>query len=82
MEPVPDRITARLSIERSGRRGKTVTVVSGLPRNQEFLKQICKELKTSLGSGGTSGEDRVEIQGDHRERLRELLRKRGWTVKG
>lgn len=81
-ESVPDRITARLSIERSGRRGKTVTVVYGLPRNEEFLKGLCKELKRSLGSGGTTGEDRVEIQGDHLERLRELLRERGWTVKG
>lgn len=79
---MPNRITARLSLEKSGRRGKTVTVVGGLPRNEEFLKAICKELKRSLGSGGTTSEDRVEIQGDHRERLRELLRERGWMVKG
>ena len=81
-QPVPDRIVARLRIEKSGRKGKTVTVVEGLPRNTEFLKSLAKDLKRSCGTGGTATEDRVELQGDHRETLRDLLRDRGWTVKG
>lgn len=81
-QPVPDRIVARLRIEKAGRRGKTVTVVEGLPRNREFLKILATELKRACGTGGTVAEDRVEIQGEHRDRLRELLRARGWTVKG
>lgn len=81
-ESVPDRIIARLRIEKAGRKGKTVTVVDGLPRNQDFLKATSKELKKLCGSGGTVVENRVEIQGDHRERLRELLRAKGWVVKG
>ncbi len=81
-EPVPERITARLRIERAGRRGKTVTVVEGLPRNQAFLKQLATELKQACGSGGTVVENRVEIQGDHRDRLRDLLRQHGWAVRG
>jgi translation initiation factor 1 len=79
---VPDRIVARLRIEKAGRRGKTVTVVEGLPRNREFLRTLATELKRACGSGGTVDEDRVEIQGEHRERLRELLRAKGWVVKG
>jgi translation initiation factor 1 len=79
---VPDRITARLRIERAGRRGKTVTVVEGLPRNTEFLKGLLKELKRGCATGGTASEDRIELQGDHRDRLRDLLRDKGWTVKG
>ena len=81
-EPVPDRITARLRIEKAGRRGKTVTVVEGLPRNSAFLKDLAKKLKRACGTGGTVVDDRVELQGDHREKLRDLLRTEGWTVKG
>ena len=80
--PVPDKVVARLSVERAHRGGKTVTVVDGLPRNEAFLEQLASELKRACGSGGTVAEGRVEIQGDQRERLRELLGKRGWTVKG
>jgi translation initiation factor 1 len=81
-QPVPDKIAARLRIERAGRKGKTVTVVEGLPRNTVFLKALARGLKRSCGTGGTVIEDRIEIQGDHLEKLRELLRGKGWTVKG
>jgi len=81
-QPVPDRIVARLRIERAKRRGKTVTVVEGLPRNKAFLKTLATELKKSLATGGKIIDDRIEIQGDHRDRLRELLGAKGWVVKG
>ena len=81
-EPVPERVTANLRIERSGRKGKTVTVVDGLPQNPDFLQDLAKELKTACGAGGTARDDRVEVQGDHREKIRESLRGKGWTVKG
>ena len=81
-EKVPDRIVARLRIEKAGRRGKTVTVVEGLPRNPAFLRDLAKELKRVCGTGGTTVEDRVELQGDHRDRLRDLLGTKGWVVKG
>lgn len=80
--PVPDRVVARIRVEKSGRGGKTVTVVYDLPRNSAFLKTLCGELKRACGTGGTVQADAVEIQGDHRERLRELLRARGFVVKG
>ena len=81
-EPVPDKVTAKLRIEKSGRGGKTVTVIYDLPRNPAFLKKLAKELKAQCGSGGKAGEDLVEIQGDHREKLRAVLAKKGWVVKG
>ena len=81
-QAVPDRVTARLRIEKAGRKGKTVTVVEGLPRNRDFLKKLAGELKRACGTGGKAGVTHVEIQGDHRETLRELLRNKGWTVKG
>ena len=81
-ERVPERLTARLRIEKAGRRGKTVTVVESLPRKREFLKELTGELKRACGSGGKAGDSHIEIQGDHRERLRTLLRDKGWIVKG
>ena len=81
-EAVPDRITAKLRMEKTGRGGKTVTVVFGLPRNEEFLKGLTQELKRACGTGGTAVEDGVELQGDLRDRVRELLRKKGYVVKG
>jgi translation initiation factor 1 len=81
-EAVPDKIVAKLRIEKSGRGGKTVTVIDGLPRNREFLKNLAGELKRACGTGGAVGETTVEIQGDRREDLRDLLARRGWTVKG
>jgi len=81
-ERVPGRITARLRIEKAGRRGKTVTVVEGLPKNRVFLKALIGELKKACGSGGKAGESHVEIQGDHRDSLRALLQRKGWVVKG
>jgi translation initiation factor 1 len=81
-DAVPARLTARLRVERAGRKGKTVTVVDGLPRNPAFLKELAAELKRACGSGGTAGETWVEIQGDHCATLREVLRAKGWVVKG
>jgi translation initiation factor 1 len=81
-QPVPDRITARLRIEKARRRGKTVTVIESLPRNTPFLKDLAGELKRACATGGKIIEDRIEIQGDHREKLRELLSAKGWVVKG
>jgi translation initiation factor 1 len=79
---VPERVVARLRIERAKRRGKTVTVVEGLPRNGQLLRSLAKELKRVCGTGGAVVEDRVELQGDLRDRLRPLLVAKGWTVKG
>jgi translation initiation factor 1 len=81
-EPVPSKVNAVLRLEKKGRAGKSVTVVDGLPRNASFVARLAKELKAALGTGGTAKEGCVEIQGDHRERLRALLRERGFLVKG
>jgi translation initiation factor 1 len=79
---VPTRVTAKLRLEKAGRGGKSVTVVYDLPRNAAFLKELCGELKRACGTGGTVADDTVELQGDHRERVRDLLRTRGFQVKG
>src|SRR6187402_3953979 len=77
-EPVPVRPVAKLRVEKAGRGGKTVTVVFGLPNNAAFLKDLTQDLKRACGTGGTATDDGVELQGDLRERVRDLLRARGF----
>jgi translation initiation factor 1 len=69
-------------MEKKGRGGKTVTVVYGLPQNPEFLKELSQELKRACGTGGTVVKDGVELQGDLRPRVRDVLARRGYIVKG
>ena len=80
--PVPSRIVAKVRMEKKGRGGKTVTVVYGLPQNAEFLKELCQELKRACGTGGTVVDGGVELQGDLRPRVRDVLAQRGYIVKG
>jgi translation initiation factor 1 len=81
-QQVPDKVVAKLRVEKSGRGGKTVTVVYDLPDNDAFLKALAGELKRQCGAGGAVSGNTVEIQGDLRDRIRAALQKKGWTVKG
>jgi translation initiation factor 1 len=81
-EPVPARIVVKLRMEKAGRGGKTVTVVDGLPRNAAFVAELARDLKRSCGTGGTVLDGAIELQGELRDRVRELLAKRGYVVKG
>lgn len=81
-EAVPARIVAKLRMEKAGRGGKTVTVVYGLPDNATFLKGLLQELKRACGTGGATADGAVELQGDLRDRVRDYLRSKGFTVKG
>jgi translation initiation factor 1 len=71
----------RVGRETKGRKGKGVTVISGVPLDETRLKEFGKQLKAKCGAGGTVRDGLIEIQGDHRDILLEELRKRGWTVK-
>lgn len=81
-EPVPQKVVAKLRMEKSGRGGKIVSVIYDLPNNSAFLKALCSELKTVCGTGGAVADNTIELQGDQRERLRGILQKKGFTVKG
>ena len=67
----------KIRIDRKGRKGKSVTVVEGLSVNPAHLAEIAKELKQKLGTGGTAKEGRIEIQGEHREKIAEILQEKG-----
>ncbi|HSR36273.1 MAG TPA: translation initiation factor Sui1, partial [Desulfurivibrionaceae bacterium] len=71
----------RISRETKGRKGKGVTLVSGLPLNEANLQALAKQLKQRCGSGGTVKDGVIEIQGDHRSMLMAELTKQGYRVK-
>lgn len=71
----------RISRETKGRKGKGVTLISGLPLDAEEIKNLGKTLKKKCGTGGTVKGGIIEIQGDHRDFLIPELEKKGWTVK-
>ena len=80
-EAVPERPVAKLRLENRAS-GKHVTVIHGLPDNHSFLDALARELKRACGTGGGVAAGGIELQGDQRERLRELLAKKGMQVKG
>jgi len=63
------------------RKGKTVTVITGLDPVASDLRAILGQLKSACAAGGTIREDRIEIQGDHRERVVAILRGLGYPAK-
>lgn len=77
----PGKQTVRLSIEKR-KKGKLVTVIRGLPAVGNDLPALLSKLKTTLGAGGTIVDDELEIQGEHLERVRQVLTQIGYKVKG
>ncbi|MDX1634233.1 MAG: translation initiation factor Sui1 [Marinobacter sp.] len=71
----------RVSRETKGRKGKGVTLVTGVPLDDNELKALAKVLKAKCGTGGTVKDGVIEIQGDQRDLLVPLLEARGWQVK-
>ena len=69
----------RLSMERAGRGGKTVTLVKGFVGSEEDINALCKLLKQKCGVGGSIKDGEIIIQGDHRQRLVEILKNEGYT---
>jgi translation initiation factor 1 len=79
--PAPADGIVRVGRATKGRKGKGVTVVTGLPLDDLRLKALAKTLKQKCGSGGTVKAGVIEIQGDHRDGLVAELEDRGYTVR-
>lgn len=71
----------RVGRERKGRGGKTVSVITGVMSREAGRQALLKLLKNKLGSGGALEEDTLIIQGDHRERIVEILNELGYKAK-
>lgn len=69
----------RVSIEKKGRGGKTVTVITGFIGQENDLKELGKLLKTKCGVGGSTKDREILIQGEFKQRIIELLKAEGYT---
>lgn len=69
----------RVSIEKKGRGGKTVTVITGFIDQENDLKELGKLLKTKCGVGGSTKDGEILIQGEFKQRIIELLKAEGYT---
>jgi protein-tyrosine phosphatase len=81
IEPAKKPITVKVGRETKGRRGKGVTTVFDVPLDEAGLQELAGKLKQMCGTGGTVKEGRIEIQGDQRDRLVEVLQAMGYNVK-
>jgi translation initiation factor 1 len=66
--------------ETSGRRGKAVTTVANVPLDDDGLRELAGRLKKRCGVGGSVKDGVIELQGDHRDTVVELLRADGYDV--
>jgi len=71
----------RVSRSTKGRKGKGVTVITGIPLSGDELRSLALKLKQRCGAGGTIKDGTIEIQGDHRDRLVSELTELGYKVK-
>lgn len=69
----------RVSIEKKGRGGKTVTVIKGFIGNEEDMKDLGKLLKTKCGVGGSAKDGEILIQGEFKQRIIDILKAEGYT---
>lgn len=71
----------RIRRESKGRKGKTVTTISGFREKDGVLREIASDLKTRCGTGGSFKDGIIIMQGDHRETVKAELTRQGFTVK-
>ena len=80
METLPkNQQKLRVSIEKKGRGGKTVTLIRGFIGTEDDLKELGKLMKTKSGVGGSVKDEEIIIQGDFKQRIIELLKAEGYT---
>ncbi|MDD8018685.1 MAG: translation initiation factor [Bacteroidota bacterium] len=72
--------SVRVFLDTKGRKGKSVTIVSGLQHNPMTMEDLARVLKQHCGAGGTVKERTIEIQGDQRERVTAKLREMNYNV--
>ena len=71
----------RIQASRKGRKGKTVTVITGFKAKNETLVELVKKLKSQCGTGGTVKENEIESQGEHTQKLLQILTQLGYKAK-
>lgn len=81
LTPEPGKQKLIVTIDRSGRAGKQVTLVKGFVGKEEDLSALGKALKVKCGVGGTVKDGEITIQGDFRDKVTSLLQGMGYIAK-
>ena len=76
----PSQQRLRVYLDRSMRKGKTVTIINGFTGNEKQLKELEKELKVKCACGGSSGDNEILLQGDLKNKAEEYLRSKGYKI--
>ena len=78
---IPNDGIVRISRETKGRKGSGVSLITGIALDDNDLKKLARQFKKKCGTGGTVKSGVIEIQGDHRDVLKDVLSKLGYAVK-
>jgi translation initiation factor 1 len=76
----PGKQKVRVSLDTKGRKGKPMTMISGIQHNPQVIEKLAKTLKNCCGAGGTVEAGNILIQGDHREKLTAHLHALGYKI--
>jgi len=74
-------MAVQVKLDRSGRRGKEVTMITNIQHNPQVIEELESKLKQHCGAGGTSYAKTIEIQGNQVEKVKKFLEKEGFDVK-
>lgn len=77
----PAQQQLKVQASRKGRKGKTVTEISGFQSSEDTLTELAKKLKNHCGAGGAVKDNTIEVQGDHSEKIQQFLVGLGYKAK-
>lgn len=79
--PPNEQQDLRVTLDRKQRKGKSVTLITGFRGRYDDLNELGKKLKSACGTGGSVKDGEILIQGDHRQKVLELLTNQGYRAK-